>query len=167
MTDHIGINKWKGSKGLMSAKEVKDRLAEFDNIDLDDFYTDGKKDWAKVVRLGKEHLAKSVTMEDGRVVNFKVHNDNCGFIYLISSDVGLTKIGYAVDVHKRFNQINTASPVELTLLFYCFVKDAVKLERWLHKMFSEQRIKGEWFNLTVAEIGDIKALVNERKWVKN
>lgn len=82
------------------------------------------------------------------------------YVYFIHSANGLTKIGVASDVKKRLHTLNTASPVELELLFYFEPKDAKRTETYLHKVFAHKRIKGEWFNLTSRDIAKVAKRFN-------
>lgn len=77
-------------------------------------------------------------------------------VYLIQAANGLVKIGIAGDVHKRLNSLNTASPVELSIIFYFKPKDAAITENYLHGVFMDRRVKGEWFNLSNEDIDWIK-----------
>ena len=86
----------------------------------------------------------------------KRKNKKSEFVYLISSKNGLTKIGIAKDVQSRLSSLNTASPIELSLLFYFNPKNARKAEEELHKRFSIKRVKGEWFNLSDGDISWIQ-----------
>ncbi len=74
------------------------------------------------------------------------------YVYLIRAGNGLTKIGISYDIQKRLNMLNTASPVELSLIFFFEPSNAVKTEKYLHIKFDKKRVKGEWFNLSDSEI---------------
>lgn len=61
---------------------------------------------------------------------------------------GAIKIGLARDVAKRISELQIGNPVELNLIASIPVKnrkEAEKLEKMLHKKFSNQNIRGEWF----------------------
>lgn len=132
----------------MPVEEVLQRMAEIEGLNAIEFYTDGKPDINKILSKRKAHLIKCVTIENGgKIIKFELINDYTGYVYIIQSDNGLFKIGFAKDVQSRFSQIDTASPCELSI-FYCkFVSNAPKLEKSLHKKFDKFQRKGEWFQL--------------------
>ena len=95
----------------------------------------------------KHEHALSISPEWVRAVSKKSN-----YVYLIRAGNGLTKIGISYDIQKRLNMLNTASPVELSLLFFFEPSNAVKTEKYLHIKFDKKRVKGEWFNLSDSEI---------------
>lgn len=68
-----------------------------------------------------------------------------GYIYFISNGESV-KIGFSKDPEKRLKNLQTANPVELKLLY--FEKGNSNIESRLHKLFSKDRIQGEWFNFS-------------------
>lgn len=78
------------------------------------------------------------------------------FVYLIGAPNGLIKIGITGDVYRRLKVLDTASPVELNLIFSFESDNANIIELELHQIFAIKRIKGEWFNLSTDDI----------KWIK-
>lgn len=71
------------------------------------------------------------------------------FVYFIQSgENGPIKIGVARNIEKRIEDLQIGNPCELHLLctMPCDSKNhAFFRERQLHKIFSKQRIRGEWF----------------------
>jgi len=78
------------------------------------------------------------------------------YIYFILAGNGLTKIGIAKDIKSRMDTLNTASPIELTLLFYFEPQNAKRFEQALHNRFAHKRVRGEWFALSSRDISWIK-----------
>lgn len=70
-----------------------------------------------------------------------------GYIYVIKAATGQYKIGLSTDPTRRFLSLNTASPVELTLLHTFPANHAKIAEEVLHSDFASKRVKGEWFAL--------------------
>lgn len=71
-----------------------------------------------------------------------------GFVYFIRDGLGHIKIGIARNVEKRKSGLQTANPNELETFFIMSVPsiyDAMEIEKELHKKFSKDRLKGEWF----------------------
>jgi hypothetical protein len=72
-----------------------------------------------------------------------------GYVYLIESyNTQFYKIGISKnDPHKRLKQLATANADELRLITTYESEYYRKLEKWLHRKFSQYRLEGEWFKL--------------------
>ncbi len=68
-------------------------------------------------------------------------------IYIVTDGTAF-KIGIAGDMKKRLSGIQNGNPRQIELIHYQKVSKAVKLEKMLHKYFSEERLMGEWFDLS-------------------
>jgi hypothetical protein len=70
--------------------------------------------------------------------------------------IGLTpvKVGYTNNQSpiNRFEQFKTYAPYGSELLGFIISENAKELETQLHKKFSRDRLKGEWFELTEIEV---------------
>ncbi|MFB9143543.1 GIY-YIG nuclease family protein [Vibrio artabrorum] len=68
-------------------------------------------------------------------------------LYVIrQSGTNYCKIGISKDPKKRLRDMQTSSPTKLKLsLVFETKKNAIKLEKSLHKAFHKQRANGEWF----------------------
>jgi hypothetical protein len=69
------------------------------------------------------------------------------YLYFIEA-VGLkrVKIGVSKDPEERLKQLQTGSPISLSMVAKC--PGDVNIERSLHKKLSEYRVDGEWFHLS-------------------
>jgi hypothetical protein len=79
------------------------------------------------------------------------------YIYLMRNiRSGKTKIGLSVNVRFREKTLQSEEP-EVEVLFSCegTRRDEIKL----HSIFSEQRVRGEWFSLEDNDIEYIRSLV--------
>lgn len=76
------------------------------------------------------------------------------FLYVIAArEQGPTKLGISDDPARRLKQLQTGHP-ETLMIFHKEAVDAplaYYLERNLHKSISHRRLRGEWFDLAVAE----------------
>jgi hypothetical protein len=68
--------------------------------------------------------------------------------------------------------LQSACPLELSLVFYKFVKYATEMERLVHSHFKERRLtlagkRTEWFNLTEEEVAGIKKIIPREQWLPN
>lgn len=70
-------------------------------------------------------------------------------IYFVrSGKTGPIKIGISHNVCKRIAMMQTGNPNKLYLVTSIPIesrKQAEALEKWLHRKFKKQRIRGEWF----------------------
>lgn len=69
-----------------------------------------------------------------------------GFLYVIQLNQSF-KIGYSRDWNKRKKSYNTHSN-GWELVYLVEHKEAFEMECFLHNMFKNQRLDGEWFNLS-------------------
>jgi len=83
-----------------------------------------------------------------------------GFVYFIEA-VGTPriKLGYSVDPEKRLKELQTGSPYKLALLAKW--PAIPQTETYLHELFTEYRVHGEWFELP--QILMEQLLKNDRK----
>jgi hypothetical protein len=65
------------------------------------------------------------------------------YVYFIEAENGLIKIGHTASIRERFKKLNTAVPMQLTILG--LVPGDQALEFALHKRFAAHRVTGEWF----------------------
>lgn len=85
----------------------------------------------------------------------KKHHGN---IYLCVSANGLYKIGRTRNIKSRLGGLNRDIPIEVQLI-HSFQSDAYELaELFLHKKFTNERVKFEWFQLSPEQAGWICAL---------
>jgi len=130
-------------------EEVILRLKSLENVDKDDFYTNGELDLNKAKELGKLHQISGFSCdESGNVVSIKLYNDYSGYVYLFEAENGFIKIGQTENVEKRFSAISVDSPGKVSIRYFRFVKNRLEVEKKLHRVFRENRKKGEWFMLT-------------------
>jgi len=83
-----------------------------------------------------------------------------GFVYLIKIPSGEYKIGRSNDVGRRMQDFSTSSPHAFQLVHKIVADDMVEAERLLHKKFLEKSVKGEWFNLSSADLEYICEIVS-------
>lgn len=81
-----------------------------------------------------------------------------GYVYVLRADNGLCKIGKARNIDDRIKQLGLILPYELELVAIIQSLNYSDLEKHLHEYFSEQRIRGEWFNLSQDDIDQLNNL---------
>lgn len=75
-----------------------------------------------------------------------------GYVYLVSIETGLYKIGLTTTVEGRMSGLSTGLPYELTLIHTIKCRDRFKIEKFFHDKFANKRVKGEWFNLDPEDV---------------
>lgn len=82
-------------------------------------------------------------------------------VYVISAiGTPLVKIGQAVDVAHRLQNLQSGSPVPLVVLGTFEGLDGRDLERALHAELAASRHHGEWFDLGANPLAVVRALVS-------
>jgi hypothetical protein len=82
-------------------------------------------------------------------------NTKDGYVYMALLKLGREKrykIGKAVLLERRTDQISLQLPADLELVHAMRTDDAYGIEEYWHKRFAAKRTKGEWFSLSRQEI---------------
>lgn len=95
--------------------------------------------------------------------NLLINNESHKFLYVIRClPHDYYKIGITNDIDKRIETHQTGCPLELKLVFAVeadiedyFGREIVYLEQFFHKNYTDNRVRGEWFELTNKEITEI------------
>ena len=64
------------------------------------------------------------------------------------------KIGYTTNLQQRLKSIQMYNPIKLTIV--AEVKGCHKSEKYLHKLYDDYRIRGEWFEIPSAILRELK-----------
>lgn len=76
---------------------------------------------------------------------------NATFVYIIGAQDGPVKVGITTSLLSRLRSLQTGSSHKLELLYVYTAltrADAVKMEQWFHEVHAENRLEGEWFDLS-------------------
>jgi hypothetical protein len=76
------------------------------------------------------------------------------YLYLIQCQQ-FYKIGITNDVENRLAQLSTGNPFELKVLLMYGYDNAEIVERAIHQRFANSRKRGEWFELSLGDIGEL------------
>lgn len=97
-------------------------------------------------------------------INVIYSKDSKRYVYFIQSVLTkYVKIGVTADVKKRMSSIRQTNG-ELIFLGFVYCKDCFEKEKEIHNIFSENRLYGEWFNITIDSCID-EILINSGKVV--
>jgi hypothetical protein len=81
------------------------------------------------------------------------------FVYLMhNSRNNLVKIGKSISPRHREKTLQAEEP-EITMI--AVWEASSQLERYLHRLYKDKRLRGEWFNLNYNELLNIKKQVEE------
>lgn len=108
----------------------------------------------------RQRIARRAEARENKGKKTKSMGLEC-FVYLVK-DIprGLYKIGKAVNVQSRMNQLKTANAsIELVAWYKGVSSD----ERALHSIFEERRVSGEWFSLEDDQIEFIKNYFDQKR----
>lgn len=99
--------------------------------------------------------------EEAAAETFVPPKDGCvnGYVYMGLLQIGREKrykIGKAVLVGRRTDQISIQLPENLTLVHSITTDDAFGIEAYWHKRFKGKNTKGEWFTLSADDVKAFK-----------
>lgn len=77
-------------------------------------------------------------------------------VYILESQ-GKYKIGKAADFSTRLQSLQSGNPFELQVVLTIFTEQYDRLERALHAIYAAKRFRGEWFDLNLTDIEEIKS----------
>ncbi len=83
--------------------------------------------------------------------NDKKTNDQTAYVYLMQFG-NEYKIGNSLNVERRFRELKTQMPYEGKIIHTIETGDPEGIEAYWHAFFSDKRLKGEWFNLSISDI---------------
>ena len=129
----------------------------------------------KCIPCAREYsLTYSQKIKDRRLSRSKKTNHKIGRVgrlYIIAEKDNKNnpyKIGITVssNVYVRLSALQTSHWVDLEIYYTSPLLGGVdKVERFIHNLYSDKRVRGEWFNLDQSDIEDIKSLCSVR-WGK-
>lgn len=86
------------------------------------------------------------------------NNRNSQWVYFIQDSINNTiKIGYTNLLQPRLKNLQTGNPNTLSIVGYIETTNMRTLEGKFHKYYRDNRVSGEWFNITLDELSHILA----------
>lgn len=101
---------------------------------------------------------KLIYMENYKCYHTVVDMEKFNYVYIIQGThkgVSRYKIGKANDIKDRLSRFEVKIPFDISLICSFRVKDALSFESELHRLLSEKRLSGEWFDLDTEDFKTI------------
>jgi len=144
-------------------KEIEDYSFEFDN-----YISKTIKIFKAKLKFGKTEF---LALIDSDVIKIKNADEliqlasakkiqNLGFVYIIKSKLGY-KIGYSKEIHKRNKIFNVKLPFQWEFTKVFCLEEYKLFEKFLHNLFKNKKINGEWFDLNENDIVSIERFYKE------
>jgi hypothetical protein len=86
--------------------------------------------------------------------------EKLGFVYLIKSKLGY-KIGYSKEIHNRNKIFNVKLPFQWEFAKIFCLEDYKLFEKFLHNIFVDKKLNGEWFDLDEEDLVSIEKVYNQ------
>jgi len=80
-----------------------------------------------------------------------IDNTKSGYVYLMKFG-NEYKIGTSINVERRFRELKTQMPYNGEIIHTITTGDPEGIEAYWHRYFSDKRLKGEWFDLSGADV---------------
>lgn len=153
---------------------------EGDNVLTSGYYIVGKEDYFKMRKILDDfyyrHSQQEIDDYNSNVqqqiykTNFRTLDDSkkdkvVGYVYFIVADGHYCKIGCTSNIDSRFKQMQTASPNELDLIGYIKTDDYANLEIEAHEYFETNKVRGEWFDISIEQIKEFGNRFGKEVWV--
>jgi hypothetical protein len=116
-------------------------------------YCAERPDYADVLALCEAEYKPGVTRDGWPAAT---NGTAGGFVYLAKGHRGEYKIGRTNLVDRRVSELGATLPVELELVHDIRTDDPAGVEAYWHARFAGQRMRGEWFRLTAADVKAFK-----------
>ena len=84
------------------------------------------------------------------------------YIYVIRhGDTNMYKIGISkLTIQTRISAIQSGNPIKLNCIQQIYTPNAIIIEKKIHNIFSKNKIRGEWFELSDKNLLKIKQIIN-------
>lgn len=142
------------NSGFIPSREewesYRDLVDEFYKSDAAEVWNAEQNEYLTKLMKGEVSIHKSTEVEE-----------KVGYVYFIKADTLGVKIGCTSNLESRVKALKVASPHELTLITSVKSSNYIELERQFHEWFKHKHIKGEWYDITDAEIGQALIVLSD------
>jgi hypothetical protein len=103
--------------------------------------------------IDKHIEAKEISLSNWKELKLK---ENIGGVYVINQiNSNYVKIGITQHIDCRFNNLQSSNPNQLEICTHVEVFSYKEVEKALHFIYSENHVRGEWFELTPKQINHL------------
>jgi len=113
-------------------------------------YTSDKHGYKDVV-----NICNSIILKSGDKLPLEDENATTGYIYL-GKQHGSYKIGKSKDPNRRREDISLLGPEPFEIIHEIKTDDMNGVEKYWHERFNSKHKRGEWFNLSKADVAAFK-----------
>ena len=110
--------------------------------------------------------ARHLTAKDiGKIAASLREKQAQGWIYILATEISgqrYYKIGKTRRPKERYLAMGVQSPVEIAVVDEILVEDRHIAEQAAHQRWSDRRVKGEWFDLSVEEVQEVVKFLREQ-----
>ena len=100
-----------------------------------------------IIELLKDETIKAKALKQ---MSLMFEEDEEDYLYIIRNGL-YYKIGYSSNWSKRYKNYKTHSGV-VDLVYLSKQQDSFSLEAYLHNLFKDKRVNGEWFDLSNEDV---------------
>lgn len=111
-------------------------------------------------QIEKKNYEADILKRYAEIYEPKQRKRRGGYVYLMKHSSGLIKIGYSCNPKNREKTLQAEDP-SVHLLFTC--KGSTEKEFRIHRICSDKRVRGEWFNLTNSQVDWIVFICNMKQ----
>ena len=79
-------------------------------------------------------------------------------IYILESD-GFYKIGVSANINNRIKELQTGNPYTIECVFSRRVPEAYEVEKYIHKLFEQDKVSGEWFEFDDRTLDIVETMI--------
>jgi len=97
--------------------------------------------------------------QDRRPAQPKSYLPIAGCVYVLQSEYGY-KIGKTVSLKDRLRLFGVKLPFKIELIISGYVDSYSEAEASLHRKYAQQRLEGEWFDLSGSDLKEIEAFLS-------
>lgn len=111
--------------------------------------------WTDVVHICQSFLGSLTVNNQTDTALLDEPAPEIGHVYLLKHDKAY-KIGRSADASRRYKEIRTQMPYKTQEIHVIETDDPVGIEAYWHNRFKDKRLKGEWFELSSADVKAFK-----------
>ncbi len=149
--------------GLFFTKEFILGLSVDDFVNIQEYVKENFDNHISEIAEHNEYLKQFHSRKNSKN-NKKEKTERWGYIYLIKlKNMNYYKIGKSQLPEDRLNLFEVKFPIDFEIIHKYFISGYDQEENRLHNLFSEKRIKQEWFDLSEEDVEYICSIKGEEE----